>query len=133
MIGVFTEVAQHTPDAWEPFALAAWVGDHNRRLNAKREASRDPIRRKVTRKAWEERNREKMRAYYAKVYAAKKAAPPPRVSRAERDRGHLTADDVRAIRALGGTLSGRKIAARFGVTHHCICAVLRGETWRDVT
>lgn len=44
----------------------------------------------------------------------------------------LTVEDVVAIRSLGGQLSQRKIATRFGVTKNAVKLILQRRTWRHV-
>jgi hypothetical protein len=43
----------------------------------------------------------------------------------------LTEDDVRAIRALAGTMTQTEIASRFGVTQMNISFILRRKSWSD--
>lgn len=44
----------------------------------------------------------------------------------------LSDEDVRAIRAAAGDLSGRALARRYGVSHVVVQGILRGESWRHV-
>ena len=44
----------------------------------------------------------------------------------------LTADDVRLIRELSGEMTIRKIAERFGVSHHTIHQAATYKTWKHV-
>jgi transposase len=44
----------------------------------------------------------------------------------------LTADDVRRIRALTGTMKQKEIAAMYGVSRDCIGDIQRGIRWTHV-
>lgn len=48
------------------------------------------------------------------------------------DRAKLTPELAAAIRDdyATGTTSHRRLAMAYGVTHHCIALILKGETWR---
>lgn len=50
----------------------------------------------------------------------------------DRHNARLTADDVRAIRRLGGTMKDEAIAAQFGVSEGNVGHILKGRTWRHV-
>jgi hypothetical protein len=56
-----------------------------------------------------------------------------RTARGERSpNAKLTEDDVRAIRALGGTMSMARIAAQFGVTYLPVNFIIHRKTWKHV-
>lgn len=56
-----------------------------------------------------------------------------KLARGERNRkSNLTEAAVREIRALGGTMSQRKLSERFGVSQVTIGLILRGKTWAHV-
>lgn len=51
-------------------------------------------------------------------------------SRGERNtKAKLTEKDVHTIRKLRGTVSGRALAARYGVTPNAICSIYKGKSW----
>lgn len=50
----------------------------------------------------------------------------------ESPRAKLTADQVREIRSLKGTLTNRQIGARFGVSKVQVGFILRGERWAHI-